>query len=190
MKFTENRKIAWIVLALCVLFSVVVLGGSGMARERGKIMDVFYEGYHKDDASHCMDAYLDRAFESARLMAYEAKLHLGDNNRSANEILDCLARVPAYEDAQDIYGLYSEWKVIAYQNADQLYNEMYAAQLTDAQRKNFKAAYDDFWECERFIQMDPYREMAADFTKEVEGNFPANLVCKVFGVDRLCSFGA
>lgn len=189
MKFTENRKIAWIVLAVCVLFSIVVLGGSGMVSRREKILDVFYEGAQKDDASHCMDAYLDRAFESAQLMAYEARLYLGDDNQSASEILECLDRAEACEEG-DTYGLYSEWKIIAYQNADQLYNEFYRANLTDAQRKNFKAAYDDFWECERFMQMDPYREMAADFTKEVEDSFPANLVCKIFGVERLCSFGA
>ena len=189
MKFTENRKIAWIVLAVCVLFSIVVLGGSGMAREREKILDVFYEGAHKNDASHCMDAYLDRAFESARLMAYEAKLHLGDSNQSANEILDCIALADVCAEG-DTYGLYAQWKIIAYQNADSLYNEFYRTNLSDAQRKTFKMAYDDFWECERFMQMDPYREMAADFTNAVEGAFPANLVCKLFGVERLCSFGA
>ena len=189
MRISENRRIAWIVLAVCVLFSVVVLGGSGMARERDKIVDVFYEGAYENDASHCMDAYLKRAFENARTMAYEAKLYLGDDNQSANTILECLAQADALDEG-DFYGLYTNWKVIAYQNADELYNQMYGAGLSETERASFKRAYDDFCECERFIQKDPYCEMAADFTDEMEGSFLSTVVCRLFGVDRLCSFGA
>ncbi len=38
MRFSENRTIAWVVLAACVLVSVFGLGGMGLAKERGKVL--------------------------------------------------------------------------------------------------------------------------------------------------------
>ena len=91
MRFSENRAIAWIVLAACVLGSVVGLGGAGMARERKEIMQVFYDGTDKSSTTrHSMDAYLDRALECCQVMASEAQLALGEN-ADAQQMLDTIA---------------------------------------------------------------------------------------------------
>ena len=60
MRFSENRVIAWIVLAVCVIGSVVGLGGAGMARERNEAVEVYFEGTDDRDSAHCMQAYVDR----------------------------------------------------------------------------------------------------------------------------------
>ena len=61
--------------------------------------------------------------------------------------------------------------------------------MTDAQRVNFKRAYDDFWGCDKYVRMDPYREMASEFNDSLSG-FPAGLVADLMGVDELNSFGS
>ena len=65
---------------------------------------------------------------------------------------------------------------------------MYAQELTDAQRVNFKRAYDDFWGCDKYVRMDPYRKMASAFNDSLSG-FPAGLVADLMGVEEINSFG-
>ena len=186
MRFNENRPLAWAVLAACALGSVFGLGGSSLARERDRVEDYFYDGAETSaTARSSMDAYLDRAAECAQVMASEVQLHLGADNANAQKMLDTLA------DFGDDDGLDARYS--AYQTlqglSDQLYNEMYAANLSDAERRSFKQAYDDFWGCDKYVRIDPYRSMAAEFNDKLDG-FPASLAAGLWGVDELNSFGA
>ena len=186
MPFNENRPLAWAVLAACALGSVFGLGGSSLARERDRVVDYFYDGAETTATTRSsMDAYLDRAAECAQVMASEVQLHLGADNANAQKMLDTLA------DFGDDDGL--DMRYAAYQTlqslSDQLYNEMYAANLSDSERVNFKHAYDDFWGCDKYVRIDPYRSMAAEFNDSLDG-FPASLAAGLWGVGELNSFGA
>lgn len=183
----ENRRVAWIVLAICVLGSVVGLGGAGLARERSQLVDAFYNGVVKGDQTgrSSMDAYLDRSAECAQLMYSEAQLLLGADNAVAGEMEQVLADFAENADLDERYAAYTRLQSLA----DQLYNAIYGAELSDAQRVNFKRAYDDFWGSDKYIRMDPYRELAADFNASLRG-FPAGLVAKIWGVETMNSFGA
>lgn len=186
MPFNENRPLAWAVLAACALGSVFGLGGNSLARERDRVVDYFYDGAETTATTRSsMDAYLDRAAECAQVMASEVQLHLGADDANAQKMLDALA------DFGDDDGL--DARYAAYQTlqglSDQLYNEMYAANLSDTERVNFKHAYDDFWGCDKYVRIDPYRSMAAEFNDSLDG-FPASLAAGLWGVDELNSFGA
>ena len=186
MPFNENRPLAWAVLAACALGSVFGLGGSSLARERDRVVNYFYDGAETTATTRSsMDAYLDRAAECAQVMASEVQLHLGADDANAQKMLDALA------DFGDDDGL--DARYAAYQTlqglSDQLYNEMYAANLSDTERVNFKHAYDDFWGCDKYVRIDPYRSMASEFNDSLDG-FPASLAAGLLGVDELNSFGA
>ena len=185
MRFNENRPLAWAVLAACVLGSVFGLGGGSLARERDRVENYFYDGAETASTTRSsMDAYLDRAAECAQVMASEVQLRLGADNANAQRVLDVLADFGdgdldlRYQAYQTLQGL-----------SDQLYNEMYAANLSDAERRSFKQAYDDFWGCDKYVRIDPYRSMAAEFNDGLDG-FPASLAAGLWGVDELNSFGA
>lgn len=188
MRFTENRPLAWAVLVACALGSIVGLGGAGMARERNKALDVFYRGSGKAAATsstiHSMDAYLDRAADCAQLMASEVQLHLGES-ADAQQMLDQVADLTDGDTIDARYAAYQQVKALS----DKLYNAVYASDLSDADRVNFKAAYDDFWGCDKYILKDPYRQLAADFNSSMQG-FPADAVCNLVGVDELTGFGS
>lgn len=184
MRFSENRAIAWIVLAACVAGSVVGFGGAGLARERKEIVEVFYEGAEDRDSTHCMSAYIDRAFENARVMAKEVQLRLDANHAGAAEVLQLL---DGYDPEADdgFFACGSTCKQLR-EWADDLYNDIYAANLPDDQRVDFKVAYDDFQGAVKFIEKDPYLQLAADFNDDRAENFLTGLVCKLGGTDRLC----
>lgn len=183
----ENRRVAWIVLAVCVLASVVGLGGAGLARERSQLLDAFYSGAAQNDQTgrSSMDAYLDRSAECAQVMLSEAKLLLGADDPVANEMEQALAGFVENPHLDERYAAYTRLQSLT----DQLYNAIYGAELSDAQRVNFKRAYDDFWGSDKYIRMDPYRELAADFNGSLR-DFPAGVVAKIWGVESLNSFGA
>ena len=179
MRFNENRPLAWAVFAACALGSVFGLGGSSLARERDRVVASFYDGAETASTTRSsMDAYLDRAAECAQVMASEVQLHLGADNTNAQKMLDALA------DFGDDDGL--DMRYQAYQTlqglSDQLYNEMYAANLSDSDRVNFKHAYDDFWGCDKYVRIDPYRSMASEFNDSLDG-FPASFAAGLWGVD-------
>lgn len=180
MRFSENRVIAWIVLAVCVIGSVVGLGGAGMAREQKQVLNVFYEGADDRDPVHCMNAYLKRAADCGQMMAGEAELLLGasDNSRKMQEAAAIMQEVTDPASLADAY-----WDI--YQLSDQLYNAVYGANLTDGQRTNFKLAYDDFWGNVRFIEKDPYHELARAYNKALSGGL-APLAGGIFGARELC----
>ena len=185
MRFVENRRLAWIVLAACVVLSIFGLGGLGLRNEYDRLMDVFYEGSETDGTvRYSMDAYLDRAAECAQVMASEAQLYLGNDNQTAGRMLDTLADFGDDDDLDIRYAAYQQLQ----KDSDQLYNAMYAADLGDDQRVNFKTAYDDFWGSDKYIRKDPYRAMASEFNDDLRG-FPANIAAGIHGVGELNSFG-
>lgn len=179
MRFSENRVIAWIVLAVCVLGSIFGLGGAAVAREQAKIEKVFFKGADDRDISHCMDAYLRRAGECAEILANEAILLLGDN-ADANDMLAATAFIGSDDGLDDRATAYQEMCSLS----DKLYNAVYGAGLSDAQRKNFKIAYDDFWGTARFIEKDPYHELAREYNEDLKGL--AALAGRLHGAGEIC----
>ncbi len=185
MRFNENRPIAWAVLGVCVLGSVFGLGGGALARDRDRVEAYFYSGPETPaTARSSMDAYLDRAADCAQVMASEAQLHLGGDNGCAQTMLNLMEDFGS-EDLDMRYDAYTELQELS----DQLYNEMYAAKLSDADRVNFKRAYDDFWGCDKYVRLDPYRAMAAEFNDSLNGILPS-IASGIWSVGELNSFGA
>lgn len=179
VRLSENRVIAWIVLAVCVIGSVFGLGGASIARERADILEVFHEGADDRDNTHCMSVYLERAFENARTMALELQLVKGDD-RWLNEIMDAFdagTEPGAYKYMTELNGLR--------QLADEMYNKMYSYDLTDAQRRDFKLAYDDFQGAVRMMEKDPYHELAAEFNDGLADGFIVRGVSGLLGIKPL-----
>ena len=183
MRFSENRTIAFVVLAACVLVSVFGLGGMGLARERNKVLTVYDRGEDTTlSTRHSMDAYLDSAAESAQLMVSEAQLHMSDSALIDNvESLADTVATAADTDAR--YEAYSALKTAV----DKLYNSMYEAAKGDA-FTNFKVAYDDFWGYDDMIRHDGYSKLAAGYNGLISG-FPGGLVAGIMGQGSQNTFG-
>ena len=185
MQFSENRKIAFVVLAVCALASIFGLGGMGLARERGSVLAVYDRGADTSlSTRHSVDAYLDSASESARLMASEGQLHLKDSQvQLADSVEELAGRMDAAQDTGERYEAYTALKSAV----DKLYNAMYGA-VKGSDYTNFKVAYDDFWENENKIKHDDYIKLAAGYNGLISG-FPGGVVAKLSGQSELSTFG-
>ena len=183
MRLTENRTIAWIALALCVLVSVFGFGGMKLASERGKVMAVFENGAAATlSVRHSMDAYLDSAAESAQIMIAETELRMGSSEVTQAAAAQA-AQVAGQENLDTRYQAYTDLKA----SADKLYNQLYTVAQGDA-FNNFKLAYDDFWGYDDLIQRDEYHQLAKRYNR-LAGGFPGLLVAKLLGQGALNSFG-
>lgn len=183
MRFSENRKLAFVVLVLCIVLSVFGLGGIGIAREYQYAMDIFNNGSDEFLLSvrHSIDAYLEFSAVAVSVMTSEGERIIGENALLTE--MNCLAdQIGDGEDLDARFAAYTDLKG----KTDQLYNLMYDA-AGDA-FTDFKLAYDDFWGYENMIKFDDYHKVARDYNK-LAGGFPGKIVAKIFGLGKLNTFG-
>ena len=185
MRFSENRTVAFIVLAACVLGSIFGLGGMGLARERSKVLAVYDRGADTTlSTRHSVDAYLDSAAENARLMASEAGLHL-QASQTIDTVAELADRLASATDTNARAEAFEALKTAS----DKLYDAMYSAtQGKGSDFTNFKKAYDDFWESANRIKYDDYVKLAAGYNDLISG-FPGGIVAKMTGQGALNTFG-
>ena len=184
MRLVENRKIAWVVLAICVVLSVCLLGGAALGRERGKVLKVFNEGTDASLATrHSMDAYLDSAAECAQIMVNEAEMRQGESAATARvkEAAATLANDDAGLDARA--GAYTTLK----SDVETLYNGLYNAVSTEEFR-DFKLAYNDFWGYDDMLGRDEYHKLARGYNDLISG-IPGGLVAGLTRQGALNTFG-
>ena len=184
MRIDENRKLACVVLAVCVLLSVFAFGGGAIGREYSRVMKVFNDGTDTSlTTRHSMDAYLDTAGEQAAIMAGEAEIYLGESDLSgkaqSNAALIGNDQTPLMLRSQ----AYTELKG----QVEQLYNKLYAA-VDQNKFKNFKLAYDEFWGQDDMLNRDGYHKLAKDYNDLISG-FPGGAVAAITRKTALDTFG-
>lgn len=184
MRFSENRTIAFIVLAVCVVVSLFGLGGMGLARERGKVLTVFDAGTDASmDIRHSMDAYLDSASERALVMAGEYEIYLGESQLTKDVTSEAEALADDASGVDARYAAYGKLKG----HVEQMYNKLYG-EVDSSQFRNFKLAYDDFKGFTDMIERDDYHKLAKAYNSTISG-FPGGLVAGVMGQGALNTFG-
>ena len=180
----ENRKIACVVLAVCVLLSVFVCGGAALRRERTKVMKVFNDGADTSLATrHSMDAYLDSAGESASIMANEAEARVGASDLTSAALSNAAVIGQDAAPLDERFTAYTDLKG----QVEKLYNNMYSAVSSDDFR-DFKLAYDDFWGYDDMLGRDEYHKQARGYNDLISG-FPGGVVAAVTGQGNLNTFG-
>lgn len=179
MRITENRRIAWVVLAVCVLASVFGLGGMKLNGKYGDVKDYFVEG---SDSTHSMEAYLDRCARYAGDLAYESRQYLdsadmSDKVLALSEALSS-AEGPSAERSKAYHDLTNA--------VESLYSELQKAGASD--ETGVKQAYQDYKSAMDLIRRDDYAEKAASYDDRASG-FPAGVIANLWGISEAPQFG-
>ena len=170
MKTLKDRRVAWIVLVVCVLISVVFLGGGGLRSARGRAVSVFMDGVDPSDTSGGVklscDQYLKESAEYATLMAEECRRYVSLESATAQSVLELSETVKAGGDPNP--------RVAAYRQlagkVESLYTEFQASGLSEEQTKVFDKNYTNFTQdAAPKIEKDGYKDAAAKFNGELEG---------------------
>lgn len=184
MKVLNNRRVAWIVLALSVVISIVGMGGGHLAAQRRDIMRVFNAGIDDSFAVRfSMDAYLENCAEYASVMAEEYKLHVRKDDPSAANLVELASMIG---DGDDLENRYSAYKAMC-SAVESLYTDFHAASVTEEDQTLFSHAYSNFQGEVSKIEYDEYHALAEKFNRRCE-TFPANFVCRLLGIEPMSTF--
>ena len=181
MRLSENRTVAWIVLALVIAFA---LGLSGNALEknalemRGDVLKVFYTGASGDGLS--IDSDLRQRAKDAYTLA-------GIAGRYKQVDSALIAKSSAAQKAMDEANALPQEQVRARSDAnaelsraiEDLYTALSNADLSEPDRKDARSVYDDFKSHGNTIGRDPYNELAAQYNRDARkmySGFPAGLI--------------
>ncbi len=182
MKLLQNRKFAWAVLAVCVLGSVIGLGGYSLASQRSDVMYVFNEGVDTSYAVRfSMDAYLDNCADYALIMAEEYRLQVDSEDETAATVIELANQVAQEEDLSAREDAYESLRTAV----EALYTNFAAANVSDDDA--FMDAYTNFQDEVVKLGYDGYHALAEEFNRSCEG-FPAGAVCALLGIDELETF--
>lgn len=182
MKLLGSRKFACIILAVCVLGSVIGLGGSHLASQRRAALRAFDEGTNPDFAVRfSMDAYLDSSADLARVMAEEFRRYVDADDENAAQALELAGKIGDGQDLSARRESYESLRAIV----ETLYTD-YSAVSNDS-GDAFHRAYDDFQGEADKLKHDDYHVLAERFNAEREG-FPAGAVSALWNLAPLDTF--
>ena len=184
MKFLNNRKIAWLVLAVTIAASIAGFGGASLASQRSSAVRVFNDGIDTSFAVRfSMDAYLDNCAEYARTMAEEYRLHVDTGSAFAKGISELAGRVESGDDIADRRKAYQT----LCSEIETLYTDFHAAVVAEEDQGIFKNAYANFQGEVNKIKYDAYHSLASEYNAAASG-FPASALGALFGLEPLDTF--
>ena len=181
MKLLRNRKVAWFITILVIAFSVVIVGGSKLAKEAESVEAVFEQGVKLDGMSIAHD--LARSADIAYNYYTVARRYMAEETPALVELLaarsDLLSaeRIEDKSEAQQrlteaVVTLYGQLADYSLNERDLAYRESLLAELRSANA---------------IMEHDGYNDLARDFNRLREG-WPAKLIALLYGVEPLAYF--
>lgn len=183
MRITENRGIASVALALCVVVSVFGFGGSALKKEQKNIMNVFNDGTDTTlSVRHSADAYMDQCAESALKVALEGETYGAD----AALIEEVRALAGQITDGKDTSARFEAFSKLI-NKVDSLDNAVYGM-VSSEEYTTCKLAYNDFKSYSDMLQRDGYNDQARAYNRFLDG-FPSALVADIVGAGKMGTYG-
>ncbi len=181
MRFSENRTIAWAVLAVVVLLSISLSGGKAMKDMRVEAQQVFFDGAQKDGLSinRDLDVRADKAYQLTSI----ASKYYGASDRVLVEAQQACQQLTDAKDIPDRHAANTRLT----RAVEDLYTELEKANLSEDDKQNAYSAYKEVKSRADTISRDMYNSEARKFNDSIS-RFPANIISDFTGVDELQLF--
>lgn len=181
MRFSENRLIAWIALALVVVLSISLSGGKAMKDMRYEAERMFYDGAENDGLS--IDNDLKMRANSVALLLSIAKSYLPENSQSLQEADAAYAELSA---AREIPARHAANERVT-RAVENLYTSLEKQSLSEHDKLSAYGAYKEIQNRGYTININTYNVKAREFNNSIS-KFPANIISQFTGVDALVLF--
>lgn len=177
MRFSENRKLAFLILAIVVAASLFFGGGGALLDLRDEIVVQYSAG------SESISAELTEMRQNADTMASIARKY---DDANAEILAEMTAAIQALNEAETVDGQY-EASVRLYAAMENCYSDLTGLELSEMDAEDVRYKYKNFNSALLRISHDPYNERAAAFNEELS-RFPASLLGSLRGVKPLSLF--
>ena len=182
-KINENRPLAWVVLALVIVRSIISSGGGALRDVRAQALDGFHYGVNGD--SLCIYSDLKARADCAYNLADTAARYDTVPQASIDKVTEA-AEVLDNTDDSDIAALNAADDALD-RAVELLYTELENSSLSDADAKFALSQYKEFTSRGLTISRDGYNGHAGAFNNTL-GAFPASFVGMLSGVRELPLF--
>ena len=178
MRFSENRALAWAVLAAAVIFSISFSGRGALKSTRVELEQIFYEGSEGDGL--CINRDLGVRAQEAYTLAAIARKYLGEDAPQVTGVEEASRRLSEgqliSERAQANAALTSA--------VEDLYAALGECTLSESDQISARSAYREIQSRADTISRDAYNARASAFNRTIE-KFPASLLASLTGVEPL-----
>lgn len=170
MNFKENRLLAWILVVVVMIASVIISGNISLSSQRRKVMNSFYETMDKDlntkssyadNLSGIASRYIDRNSEYILNMDHARNL---------------LAKATTPKEKYDVS--------LALTNAaSSLYDILGTMELTATDDRLRRSNYADIIAVDDILKRSGFNEQVDEFNEQLE-RFPASLIASITNIDK------
>lgn len=200
MNLKENRKLAFVVLAVVIVFSICVQGSVALLNRRGDTEVLFMEGELHEMMVRCAEqgallgqmseVYLnDTAIAQYASAETASVLKNGGYTALPAELQALAAELTAAPDPNACLAALSKLNAAV----EKAYTGLEMLDISDADFRNIKLSYYDYKGALDIVSREAdspksYTAGAVKFNKQIKG-FPANLISGLLGVDPLTVYG-
>ncbi|MDO4547937.1 MAG: LemA family protein [Clostridia bacterium] len=178
MKFAENRKLAWIVLVVCVLFSLSFSSERALANLRLQVETVFVSGAHNDGL--CINNDLKERAENAYNIASTASNYSAVDSALVQAARDASNALASAETISEKYAA----NVACQKAVEDLYTAVENTTISETDRSFILNQYKEFQSRADTIKRDHYNQRAMEYNSVLD-QFPANLLARLARIDKL-----
>ncbi len=181
MRFSENRPVAWAVLAAVILLTISLSGGKAMKDLRYEAERMFYDGNNGLSINNDLTM---RANKTSLLLSV-ARGCLSADNANLQKVQQAYDHLTG---ADTIASAHQANDALT-QSIEGLYTDLEKANLSETDKNNAYNAYKEIQNRAYTISVNAsyYNDGASDFNKVLKG-FPANLISQFTGIEPLVLF--
>lgn len=177
MRFSENLMIARIVLAVCIVLSLIFGGGGALMDLRNAAESQFYAN------SESISAELNEMRSNAVVLSSIAAKYDTADKTLITALNDA---VSSLDSAEHISGKHQASLKLD-TAAENVYSNLTGLKLGDMDAQDARYAYKNFSSAQMRIEHDGYNGLASEFNQTL-ARFPANLLGMLRGIDPLALF--
>ncbi len=182
MRFSENRPIAYAVLAVVIIASLIFGGGGALKERRTALVNQY------NASSFSISAELmEMRSNAVKIQNIGMKYNAADN-KLISSLGDTVSALDAASNAGDVNGQYAASLLLS-TAVETCYAHLSGLALSDADASDVRYAYRNFTSAQLRITHDSYNTLAAQFNADL-ARFPANMLGTLCGVDPLGLFQA
>ena len=174
----ENKKIAWAVLAVSVVFSLLFGGYRSLSSEYRQAERIFYDGVEGDGVGILSD--LSAREDAAYNLATIAKRYLDEDDPAIQAVLDARSKLGAASSISERY-TFNEALTEA---VNDLSLQLEGCSLSEKDESYRAGLMAELKSRQMSIGYDGYNAAAAEY-KSLTKSFPASLIAGIFGIDSL-----
>ena len=177
MRFSENRPIAYAVLALAIVLALVFGGGGALMDKRNDVDRIYYA------SSESITAELHEMRDNAvTILSIARKYDTADSAYIAG-LESAISELESSGNAAEDYAASTKLDSAI----EHVYSDLTGIQMSSMDTEDVRYKYKNFSSAKLRISHDPYHELAADFNDQLSA-FPANLLGMLRGVKPLAMY--